>query len=56
MGGGWGLDGKGEGNKKYKLVVTEQSRGCKVQQREHSNSVITSVVSGGCYAYGVITA
>ena len=29
------LGGKGERIKKYKLVVTEQSWGCKVQQREH---------------------
>ena len=27
---GWGLGGKGEGIKKYKLAVTEQTRGCKV--------------------------
>ena len=27
---------KGEGIKKYKLVVTEQSWGCKVQHREYS--------------------
>ena len=29
-----GEGGKGEGIKKYKLVVTEQSRGCEVQRRE----------------------
>ena len=27
---------KGEGTKKYKLVVTEQALGCEVQQREYS--------------------
>ena len=27
---------KGEGIKKYKLVATEQSQGCKVQHREYS--------------------
>ena len=33
---GWSFDEKGEGIKKYKLVVTEQSQGCKVQHREYS--------------------
>ena len=31
-----GLDEKGEGIKKYKLVVTKQSWGCKVQHRKFS--------------------
>ena len=31
-----GVDKKGEGIKKYKLVVTEQSEGYKVQHRECS--------------------
>ena len=29
------MDGKGEGIKKYKLVVTKQSWGCKVQHRKY---------------------
>ena len=33
---GGGLDGTSEGIKKYKLVVMEQSWGCKVQHREYS--------------------
>ena len=33
---GWGMGEKGEGIKKYKFVVTEQSQGCKVQLREYS--------------------
>ena len=36
MGGGGGLSEKGEGIEEYKLVVTEQSQGCKVQHREYS--------------------
>ena len=31
-----GLGEKGEGIKKSKLVVTEQTQGCKVQHREYS--------------------
>ena len=31
-----GLSENGEGTEKHRLVVTEQSRGCKVQRREHS--------------------
>ena len=31
-----GMGEKGEGIRKYKLVVTEQSWGCKLQHREHS--------------------
>lgn len=30
------MDKKGEGIKKYKLAVTKQSQGCKVQQGEYS--------------------
>ena len=30
------LDEKGEGMKKYKLIVTKQSQGCRVQHREYS--------------------
>ena len=37
MGGGLGEGGKGEGIKKYKVVVTEQSRRCEVQRRESSS-------------------
>ena len=29
-----GMGKKGEGNKKYKFIVTESSGGCKVQHRE----------------------
>ena len=36
MGGGAGDGEKGEGIQKHKLVVTEQSWGCKVQHREYS--------------------
>ena len=35
MGGVQGNGLKGEGIKKYRLVVTEQSWGCKVQHREY---------------------
>ena len=35
-GRGSGVDGKGQGMKKYKLVDTEQPWGCKVQLRECS--------------------
>ena len=31
-----GLGGKGERIKKYTLVVTKQSQGCKVQHREYN--------------------
>ena len=34
--GGWGSDEKGEGIEEYRLVVTKQSWGCKVQHREYS--------------------
>ena len=36
-----GLGDKGEGIKKYKLVVTEQAQRCRLQHREynHDNSV-----------------
>ena len=34
--GNWGLGEKCEGIKKYKLVVTKQSWGCKVQHKEYS--------------------
>ena len=34
----WGLGGKGEGVKKYKLVVTKYSQRCKVQHRKYSQS------------------
>ena len=34
--GGWGLGEIGKGIKKYKLAVTKQSWGCKVERREHS--------------------
>ena len=30
------LGEKGDGIKKYKLTVTKESRGCKVQRREYS--------------------
>ena len=30
------MDEKGEEIKKYKLVVTDQSEGCKVQNREYN--------------------
>lgn len=30
------LGGRGEGIEKFKLVVTEESWGCEVQHREHS--------------------
>lgn len=30
------LGEKGEGLKKYKLVVTKQSRGCRVERREYN--------------------
>ena len=33
---GWGMDKKGEGIKKYKLVVKKQSGGYKLQHREYS--------------------
>ena len=36
MGEGWGVGEKGEGNKKYKLAVTEQTQGCKVQHKEYN--------------------
>ena len=32
----WGLGKKGEGIKKYKLILTKQSRDVKVQQRKCS--------------------
>ena len=35
-GGGWGPSIKGEGIKKYTLVVTEQSQRCKAQHRDYS--------------------
>ena len=35
--GAWGTEGKGEGIKRCRLVVTEQSWGCKVQHREYSH-------------------
>ena len=34
--GGWGMGEKGEVIKKCKLVVIEQSQGCKVQYKEYS--------------------
>ena len=34
--GAWGLGGKGEGSEKYRLVVTKESWGCKVQHRKYS--------------------
>ena len=42
---------KGEGIKKYKLVVTEKSWGCEVQPREYGNIVILCVVWDGYYIY-----
>lgn len=33
--GGWELGEKGEEFKKYKLAVTKQSLGCKVQHRDY---------------------
>ena len=38
-----GLCEKGEGIKKYKLVVTKQSRGCKVQHRDIVSNVVISM-------------
>ena len=37
----WGL---GEGIKKYRLVVTKQSWGCKVEHRKHSQSFCNNYV------------
>ena len=31
-----GLGEKGEGTEKYRLVVTKESQGCRVQHREYS--------------------
>ena len=43
---GWGMGKKGEGSKKYKFVVTEQSRGCKVQHRAfHANRALANIVN-----------
>ena len=39
---------KGEGTEKYRLAVTEQSRGWRVQHREDSNTV--TAVRGACWA------
>lgn len=36
--GAGGMGGKGEGIKKYRLVVPEQSGGCKAQHREQSTT------------------
>ena len=37
------LCGKGGGIKKYKLVVTGESRGCNAQHREYSNNIAITV-------------
>ena len=39
-----GLHEKGEGMEKYRLVVTEQSQGCKAQHREQSQQYCNNYV------------
>ena len=34
---------KGEGVKKYKLVVTAYFRGCTVQHRKHSHNIVVTM-------------
>ena len=41
------MDEKGEGIEKYKLVVTEQSWGCKVRPREQSRRYSNNYVLDG---------
>ena len=45
----WGLSEKDEGNEKYKLVVTKQSQGHKVQHRESNQQYCNIVVVPGTY-------
>ena len=43
-GRGWGVGENGEETEKYRWVVTEQSRGGKVQRREHSQGYCNDCV------------
>ena len=43
--GGWGMGEKGDRIKKYKLAVTEQSLGHKIQHREYGHNIVTTMYS-----------